>query len=140
MILYLDTSSLVKLYVAEVGSDRVKSISEQAAVISTSKIAYAEARAALARKQKEGGFSFKRLRKIVEELNRDWENYFAVEITDGVVRLAGDLAEKYLLRGFDSIHLASAIHLKDKSRSETYFSSADKRLNESAGNEGLILL
>jgi predicted nucleic acid-binding protein len=140
MILYLDTSSLVKLYVAEIGSDRIKSISEQAAVISTSKIAYPEARAAFALKQKEGAFPLKSLRKIVEELNRDWECYFAIEITDGLIRLAGDLAEKYLLRGFDSIHLASAIHLKDKTRSETYFSSADRRLNESAGTEGLILL
>ena len=35
-------------------------------------------------------------------------------ITDGLLRLAGDLAEKYLLRGFDSIHLASANHLKDR--------------------------
>jgi uncharacterized protein len=140
MILYLDTSSLVKLYVAEIGSDKIQRISEQASVISTSKIAYAEARAAFARKQKEGGFPRKGLRKIVEELNRDWESYFAIEITDGLVRLAGDLAEKYLLRGFDSIHLASAIHLKDKTRSETYFSSADRRLNESAGKEGLILL
>jgi len=140
MIFYLDASSLVKLYVAETGSDRIKRVSEQAAVISTSKIAYAEVRAAFARKQKEGAFPLRGLRKIVEELNRDWESYFAIEITDGLIRLAGDLAEKHLLRGFDSIHLASAIHLKDRTRSETYFSSADRRLNESAETEGLVLI
>jgi hypothetical protein len=61
-------------------------------------------------------------------------------ITDGLLRRTGDLAEKYLLRGFDSIHLASAMHLKDRTRSEVYFSSPDRRLNESAGKEGLILL
>ena len=140
MILYLDTSSLVKLYAVEIDSEKIKNISEQAAVVSTSKIAYAEARAAFARKRKEGDLSLKSLRKIVEELNRDWESYFAIEVTDGLVRLAGDLAEKYFLRGFDSIHLASAIHLKDKTRSETCFSSADGRLNEFARSEGLILL
>ncbi len=47
-------------------------------------------RAAFARKHKEGAFPLKGLRKIIEELNRDWESYFAIEITDGLVRLAGD--------------------------------------------------
>src|SRR4030042_5745765 len=139
MIVYLDTSSLVKLYVEETGSERIKDIVHNAMVIATSKIAYAEARAAFARKQKEDGFSIKNLRKIVEELNRDWEGYFVVEITDGLIRSAGDIAEKYLLRGFDSIHLASAISLKNKIRSEVYFSSSDSKLNQAAKKEGIII-
>jgi predicted nucleic acid-binding protein len=140
MIVYLDTSSLVKLYVEEMDSQKVKNIAHNAAALSTSKIAYAEARSAFARKQKEDGFSPKVLRKVVEEFNRDWESYFVVEITDGVIRFAGDIAEKYLLRGFDSIHLASAIHLKNKINSDLYFSSHDIRLNQTAEKEGLIVL
>jgi predicted nucleic acid-binding protein len=140
MIVYLDTSALVKLYVDETGSDKIREITHRASVISTSKIAYAEARSAFARKQKEGGFSYPILRKVVEDFNRDWESYFAIEITDGLIRSAGDLAEKYLLRGFDSIHLASAIQLRNKTRSETFFSSTDQRLNQSAGKEGIAIL
>ena len=113
MIIYLDTSDLVKLYVKEIGSERVKDIVRTATVVSTSKIAYAEARAAFARKQKDDGFSMKTLQKIVEDFNRDWESYFVIEVTDGLIRFAGDIAEKHLLRGFDSIHLASAINLKE---------------------------
>jgi hypothetical protein len=63
-----------------------------------------------------------------------------IEITDGLIRFAGDIAERYLLRGFDSIHLASAIHLKNKIDSAIYFSSYDTRLNQSAEKEGIILL
>jgi predicted nucleic acid-binding protein len=140
MIVYLDTSSLVKLYVEEIDSEKIKNVARDAAVISTAKVAYAEARAAFARKQKEDGFSLSVLRKIVEDLNRDWENYFVVEITDGLIRFAGDIAERYLLRGFDAIHLASAIHLKDRMNSEIYFSSYDTRLNQSAEREGIIIL
>jgi predicted nucleic acid-binding protein len=140
MIVYLDTSSLVKLYVEEIDSEKIKNVARDAAVISTAKVAYAEARAAFARKQKEDGFSLSVLRKIVEDLNRDWENYFVVEITDGLIRFAGDIAERYLLRGFDAIHLASAIHLKDRMNSEIYFSSYDARLNQSAEKEGMIIL
>jgi len=83
---------------------------------------------------------FRRWRKIVEELNRDWESYFVIEITDGLIRFAGDIAERYLLRGFDAIHLASAVHLKNKINSEIYFSSHDTRLNQSAEKEGMIIV
>lgn len=140
MIVYLDTSSLVKLYVEETGSEKIRDIAYNATVISTSKVAYAEARAAFARKQKEDGFSITNLRKIVEDLNRDWESYFVVEITDGLIRSAGDIAEKHLLRGFDSIHLASAIILKDKTGAEIYFSSNDARLNRAAEKEKILIL
>ncbi len=140
MIVYLDTSSLVKLYVEEIDSEKLRNFVHNAAVVSTSKIAYAEARAALARKQKEEEFSQKVLRKTVEDLNKDWESYFLIEITDGLIRFAGDIAEKYLLRGFDSIHLASAIHLKNKISSDIHFSSYDTRLNQSAEKEGIIIL
>lgn len=52
MIVYIDTSDLVKLYVEETGSERIKDIIQNATVISTSIVAYAEARSAFARKQK----------------------------------------------------------------------------------------
>lgn len=140
MIIYLDTSSLVKIYVDEAGSSRVKEFVDSASVVSTSKVAYAEARAAFARKHKEGGFSLNTLRKIVEDLNRDWESYFVIEVTDGLIRSSGDLAEKYLLRGFDSIHLASAVNLKAKTGKEVYFSSNDLKLNRAAEKEGFVVL
>jgi len=51
--LYLDTSSLVKLYVAEAGSDVVRQLVAEAAVVATCVVAYAETRAALARLRRE---------------------------------------------------------------------------------------
>ncbi|GAN31745.1 MAG: PIN domain-containing protein [Candidatus Brocadia sp. AMX2] len=140
MIVYIDTSDLVKLYVEETGSERIKDIIQNATVISTSIVAYAEARSAFARKQKEDGFSITMLQKIVADFNRDWESYFVIEVTDGLIRLAGDIAEKHLLRGFDSIHLASAANLKNKIRSDVCFSSNDLKLNRAAKKEGIIVL
>ena len=139
MIIYLDTSDLVKLYAEEIGSERIRDIVRNATVISTSKIAYAEARAAFARKQKDDGFPIRALQKMVEDFNRDWEDYFVIEITDGIIKFAGDIAQKHLLRGFDSIHLASAINLKNKIRTDVYFSSNDTKLNHAAEKEGIIL-
>lgn len=140
MIVYLDTSSFVKLYVEETGSGKIREIVGGATVVSTSRVAYAEARAAFARKRREDGFSISTLRKIVEDLNRDWESYFVLEVTDGLIRYAGELAEKHLLRGFDSIHLASALNLKSKIGPVVHFSSNDTKLNGAARKEGLPVL
>ena len=42
MIVYLDISSLVKLYVEEIDSKKIRNFAHNAAAVSTSKIAYAE--------------------------------------------------------------------------------------------------
>ena len=53
MTLYLDTSSLVKLYVDEPGSDAVHRLVGTATAVATSSIAYTETRAALTRRRRE---------------------------------------------------------------------------------------
>ncbi len=53
MILYLDTSRLVKLYVEEAAPVDVESLVGSAEVTGTSLIAYAEAKAAFARRFRE---------------------------------------------------------------------------------------
>ena len=53
MILYLDTSSLVKLYVEEPGSEHVWQRVELATSVATSTVAYPETRSALARRRRE---------------------------------------------------------------------------------------
>ena len=117
MIVYFDTSSLVKLYV-EADSERVRGIGRQCCHYLNLKDSLRRKQGLLLQESKEDGFSNKTLQNIVEDLNRDWESYFVIEITDGLIRSAGGLAEKHLLRGFDSIHLASAINFRSKIKSE----------------------
>jgi len=51
--LYLDTSALVKLYIAEEGSLLVRTALADARFVATSVVAYVEARAAFARRRRE---------------------------------------------------------------------------------------
>jgi uncharacterized protein with PIN domain len=55
--LYVDTSSLVKLYVTEAGSEVVRQLVGGATVVATSVVAYTETRAALARLRRERALS-----------------------------------------------------------------------------------
>lgn len=109
MILYLDTSALVKLYVAEISSAEVKGAVEAADVVATSRLAYVEATAAFARKRRERGLTAGGFRTVLQDFEHDWDNYFVVDVTDSLVKFAGRMARKHALRGYDAVHLASAV-------------------------------
>lgn len=99
MILYLDSSSLIKLYVIEQGSDEVRRLVEESSLLAASVVAYPEARSALARLRREGNLTSTGYQIAKAELERDWASYLTLEVTESVWRLAGDLTEKHGLEG-----------------------------------------
>ena len=138
MILYLETSCLVKLYVREEDSESIAKSVETAKVIATSIVAYAEARAAFARKFREKGLSRAHFESVKKALDADWPRFFVLNLNSLTAKSAGDLAEKHALRGFDALHLASALSLRPASGDAVLrFVTADTRLQRAARLEGL---
>lgn len=135
MIAYLDTSSLVKLYVEEKNSASVRRLVDRAELVATSVVAYPEARAAFARQYREGGLTAAGHDRVKADLERDWPKYLAIEVTELIYRSAGDLAEKHRLRGFDSLHLASYLSLYGEGAKQIRFSAFDEPLNHAARKE-----
>ncbi|MBA2712474.1 MAG: type II toxin-antitoxin system VapC family toxin [Rubrobacteraceae bacterium] len=76
MILYLDTSALVKLYAEEPGTEEVRSAVSEARVVAVSEIGYVEARSALARKEREGAFSAEEHDEAADSLRRDFQGFY----------------------------------------------------------------
>jgi predicted nucleic acid-binding protein len=136
LIVYLDTSSLIKLYVEEEGSVATRALVASAAVVATCVLAYPEARSALARLRREGGLTGVEQARAKGDLDRDWGGFLALPV-DAVWRQAGDLAERHHgLRGADSIHLASYLSLIGRQEGlPVLFSSFDERLNLAARRE-----
>ena len=133
MTLYLDTSSLVKLYVAEPDTEAVRRLVDDAAIVATSQIAYPETRAALARRRREGALSPRAFATARRTFEADWARYFAVEVTASLCREAGELAERLRLRGYDSVHLASFAEIVRRGGAgDTVFSSYDQRLDRAS--------
>jgi len=131
--LYLDTSSLVKLYVSEAGSEDVRRLVGDANVVATSVVAYTETRAALARLRRDGALTASQLTAAKRAFEEQWSTYLALAASHSLCRMAGELAEKYGLRGFDSIHLASFGEVAGRAGiADTRFSSFDARLNVAA--------
>jgi len=140
LILYFDTSALVKLYVRERGSLVIRRQAGKADAIATSVVAYAEARAAFARLRREKPRSGKRHRERVGQLDRDWDRYVLVELSAAVARSAGELADTHGLRGFDAIHLASALWLKSAYSGDLAFAAFDRKLTAAAASAGLTVV
>ena len=133
MTLYLDTSSLVKLYVTEPGSDVVRKFVEAADVVATSSIAYTETRAALARRRRERSLRPAAFASAKKTFEAEWSKYFAIEVTLTLCREAGEFAERYRLRAYDSVHLAAFAEVaREAGVRDTRFSSFDDTLNRAA--------
>ncbi|MEK7307168.1 MAG: type II toxin-antitoxin system VapC family toxin, partial [Nitrospirota bacterium] len=96
MILYLDTSSIVKLYIEETGSDAVRRWAGEAEVLATCRIAYPELISALNRRLRSGDISKKEFRLLIDGFSKEWADFAIIDFDEIE---AGRLAEKYGLRG-----------------------------------------
>ena len=137
MTVYLDTSSLVKLYIEEADSDAVAALTRSADVVVTSALAYPEARAAFARRRRERLMTPAETRSAVAQFNADWPRFVVVALDDDLAREAGQLASTHRLRGADAVHLASFQALLGWTGDEDVrFSAADAKLVRAARSLG----
>lgn len=138
MILYLDTSSLVKLYLAESHSDLVGSWTEEAEIVATCRVAYPEMMSALNRRFRSGDLARKEYDLLIKRFTGEWKQFASIDFDEVS---AGRLSVRYGLRGFDAVHLSAAILLmSEESRPAVAFSSFDQKLNGAAARENLTVL
>ena len=138
MILYLDTSSLVKLYVDEVHSEAVHRWVQAADVSATSRVAYPETLAALARRHREGDLDEGNFQRVTTAFRAQWPNIAIVNLNE---TLAGELAIRHSLRGFDAIHLAAALDIRRQAGGVAVtFAGFDVRLTQAARAEGFQVM
>ena len=141
MIVYLDTSALFKLYAAEPGAADVRAVVEQADTACTHLIAYAEVCAGFAKAVRLGRVAANEAESYRRDLDRDWEQFGVLMPDQMMIRRAGDLALRFGLRGYDSVHLAAAESLRVGQGADSLrFACFDAHLNQSASELGLRLL
>jgi predicted nucleic acid-binding protein len=142
VILYLDTSALAKLFIAEPGSQQVAAAVGSSLAAATHRIAYVEMHATLAKAVRTGRIETSTLEPRLREFEDRWASLEVVEATEALVRRAAGLAIRYGLRGYDSVHLAAALAVRE-TLGETViyrFAATDGRLNDAARRAGLPLL
>jgi uncharacterized protein len=140
MIMYCDTSALVKLYIAEEDSHLVTKHLAEVEAVAVCRIAWAEAYAALSRRAREVPADADTIDLAKAALATDWPHFVILEINQGLVERAGDYADTFALRGYDSIQLAAAHETAITTQSPTLFACFDSRLNKAAKTLGMLCL
>ena len=69
---------------------------------------------------------------------QDWESFATVEVTQQLVEQAGEYAEIFALRAYDSIQLAAAQTLQQGNAGKVSFACFDQRLQKVARLLGLF--
>jgi len=138
LIVYFDTSGLLKLFVDETHTEETRNWARAADAVALSRVTLPEASAAIGRRHRAGGLTLPSARRLVREIAAFWRAATVVELDE--VR-AADLAFEHGLRGFDAVQLAAALSAREHAGEETFaFASFDNALNRAARAEGLTVL
>ncbi|MBI4310094.1 MAG: type II toxin-antitoxin system VapC family toxin [Candidatus Omnitrophica bacterium] len=140
MILYCDSSALIKLYLREDGSPYVIGLCEKAQEKVISAVGYAEVCSGIYRKGRSGDLTASSRHKAIRDLDRDWRAIIKVNLSDEVNQIAKRILSRNPLRAFDALHLASALYFQKKSASDICFLSFDERQKAAASYEHLTVV
>ena len=132
MITYVDTSTLLKLVIDEDGSDRASTIWTSADRVASVSLIAVESRAALAAAKRGHRLTTDQHVEASKELDALLAELHIAAVTEELIVEAGELAENEALRGYDAVHLATALLV-----GATIFSSADTELCAAGERRGL---
>lgn len=141
---FLDSSALVKRYIAETGTTWIRSLTSADAgnVIVIAHITQAEVVSGAMRRKREGSITARTARAIRLLIDRhSSREYRVVGLTAQIMQRAEDLLETHALRAYDSVQLASAVESNARivaiGLPPITFISADTHLLAAAIAEGL---
>jgi len=138
VIAYFDSSSIVKWFFDEPNSDLARGMRDKACLVFTSIVSYPGVMSAPYRAMREGRCSTSDMELVREEFLRIWPGFHWVQVSERLIQQAGQLIFKYGLKGYDSVHPASALVLKEEADEVgLFFSCFDRNLNRAAFEEGL---
>lgn len=136
MIVYVETSALVKLLIDEDGSSDVDRLWDAADELLTSSLSEVEAVAALAANRRARRISAAKQATARAELTTRLRSAEIVEVSEQVCRAACVHAERHALRAYDAVHLASALVARGP---DLIVASYDRDLGKAVRAEGVAL-
>jgi len=137
VIVYLDSSALVKCYADESGALDTVDLLDGAEMVATSPMTRVEVASALARAVRDGVLAPKAGREAFEAFRNEWPALIQVPATERVLTRAQDLMWQSALRSYDAVHLASALIWRERVAQDVTLATFDRRLTAAAEAAGL---
>ncbi len=139
MILYLDSSAVVKLYVDEPGSAQTSKLIEETDLVGTSRITRAEVSAALSKAVRMKMLAAEEGAEAIKLFRDRWADLMILEVSEGVVESADLLAWSHGLRGYDAVHLAAAQSWQTALKEPVTLATYDNELWQAAQSVGVTV-
>ena len=141
---YLETSALVKLYVRELGTERLLALGDRSAQnqLAILALAQVELRSAVRRRERSGEIPSPVAAQLLVAFQRHVEGRFVMQgVNDVVLDIASVLVDRHALRAFDAVQLAGYVALRNSSGANVpVFVCADKELLAAARQEAVPIL
>ena len=137
MILFLDTSALVKLYISETGSEALRERIEDT-VAAVSQLTYGETHATFARRLREGLLSGDEFHSLRDAFETTWTRLTKISFSSEVLEHVPRICAQHPLRGADAMQLACACMLKAE-RVDILFATSDRQLAAAGKSEGIAV-
>ncbi|MDH4163652.1 MAG: type II toxin-antitoxin system VapC family toxin [Nitrospirota bacterium] len=133
---YFDTSTYLKLYVREQGTEKAVKTAKTHRIVSSSVLSV-ECLSALSRRQQAGEVDEKTFKAILKNIRQGLEAVETVRVTDDVLKQAEEITLRSVARAMDAIHLSSALLFREKTGIDLAFVTSDTKQHEAALHEGL---
>jgi predicted nucleic acid-binding protein len=140
LILYFDSSALVKRYVEEQGSSDVLDWMDDSDLNGTVLVTRAEVAAAITRAVRMQYVSQENARQFLDTFRKEWSSLHRLPVTEPLVARADVLACGHNLRGYDAIHLAAALIWQELLGLPVTVVTYDQELAEAARASGMVVL
>lgn len=139
MILYCDTSAIVKRYIEETGTKHLQILLSQSSYLLTSALTELELLSFAEKAKRMGRLLSPDYRNMIAAIEKDFERGFLVvtHMTKTILELSKRLIRQRSLRPPDALQLATAIYLKNNLPEDISFCCADHALIRAATLEGL---
>jgi predicted nucleic acid-binding protein len=135
---YFDASALVKGYIDEADSQRMRRLLKRGSV-ATTRLSFVEVASALGRLGREGRLSENQRSAALAALTADAAALVVMELTGEIVSRAQALTQTHPLRAGNAIQLASCLYVRETVNPRTTLVSFDDRLNTAARLEGVTV-
>jgi hypothetical protein len=134
VIAYFDTSAILPLIIDEPSSSICVRLWNDADRSVSVRLLYPEARAALAKARRMDRITSAQLTAAIDELEAIITEIDHIEVTAELAHTAGELAQRFELRGYDAVHLAAA---SAAAHTELVLATGDTDLAEASRSVGI---
>ena len=144
---YFDTSATVKRYVAEPGTAEIDEVLDATPrgrsrhTVAFVSVGIVEVVAAFSRLERMGAITALQWNELATQFSADLSSrYLALEVTKPIVQEASALTRRRGLRGYDAVHLASAMGWMGAMGAPVTLATFDRQLWDATVAEGVAVL